>query len=382
MPRPALDCRGHRLKGRLAGTIGSRNYCPNPRRPAGTSLRGRRKDFALAPGRRQLPDDPGGLQLVDKIIDGGCRSRNPLVLFVGEYPLGKSPLGESLTLSFVTGGVLGDEEPVQRPLLAEAPTHPVGCRRRSRQRSPAWRVPGSRIYAGAGIALPLSASRVEVLAQDGALAGRVRLSVPTTYGHYRLPPVLARFAQQYPQVQVELNITNRNVDLVAEGFDLAIRLGQLPDSGLVARKLEDALLLLVAAPDYLQRRGTPQTLDELQQHLCLPFVMPRTGRLAPWVFRDGGRDVDWLPRSSIETSDDVLGVVSLAEQGIGICQSYEFIVRERLQRGQLVEVLPQLRGRSRPFSVIYAPHRRQSAAARAMIELLVGNAAVVGDGAD
>ena len=59
----------------------------------------------------------------------------------------------------------------------------------------------------------------DVLAQDGALAGRVRLSVPTTYGHYRLPPVLARFAQQYPQVQMELNITNRNVDLVAEGFD-------------------------------------------------------------------------------------------------------------------------------------------------------------------
>jgi len=167
---------------------------------------------------------------------------------------------------------------------------------------------------------------------------------------------------------------------VAEGFDLAIRLGQLPDSGLVGRKLEDAPLLLVAAPDYLQRRGTPQTLDDLQQHLCLPFVMPRTGRLAPWIFRDDGRDVDWLPRSSIETSDDVLGVVSLAERGIGICQSYEFIVRERLQRGQLVEVLPQLRGRSRPFSVIYAPHRRQSAAARAMIELLVGSAAVVEEG--
>ncbi|HEL3005554.1 TPA: LysR family transcriptional regulator [Stenotrophomonas maltophilia] len=220
----------------------------------------------------------------------------------------------------------------------------------------------------------------DVLAQDGALAGRVRLSVPTTYGHYRLPPVLARFAQQYPQVQVELNITNRNVDLVAEGFDLAIRLGQLPDSGLVGRKLEDAPLLLVAAPDYLRRRGTPQTLDDLQQHLCLPFVMPRTGRLAPWIFLDDGRDVDWLPRSSLETSDDVLGVVSLAEQGIGICQSYAFIVRERLLRGELVEVLPQLRGRSRPFSVIYAPHRRQSAAARAMIELLVGNATEAGVG--
>ncbi|QIT28932.1 LysR family transcriptional regulator [Raoultella terrigena] len=206
--------------------------------------------------------------------------------------------------------------------------------------------------------------------QEGELTGRVRLSVPTTYGHYRLPPLLARFARQYPQVQVELNITNRNVDLVAEGYDLAIRLGQLPDSGLVARKLEDAALLLVASPDYLQRMGTPRTLEELQRHLCLPFVMPRTGRLAPWVFRDGGDDVDWLPASSIKTSDDVLGVVSLAERGMGICQSYEFIVRERMQRGQLIEVLPQYRGRSRPFSVIYAPHRHQSAATRAMIDLL------------
>ncbi|HCM9596332.1 MULTISPECIES: LysR family transcriptional regulator [Enterobacter] len=206
--------------------------------------------------------------------------------------------------------------------------------------------------------------------QEGDLTGRVRISVPTTFGHYCLPPLLARFSQQYPRVKVELNITNRNVDLIAEGFDLAIRLGQMPDSGFVARKLQDAALLLVASPAYLQRMGMPQTLDELQQHTCLPFIMPRTGRIAPWVFRVGERDVDWLPASTIETSDDVLGVVSLAECGMGICQSYEFIVRERIQRGQLVEVLPQLRGRSRPFSLIYAPHRRQSAATRAMIDLL------------
>lgn len=206
--------------------------------------------------------------------------------------------------------------------------------------------------------------------QEGDLTGRVRMSVPTTYGHYRLPPLLARFSQHYPRVQVDLNITNRNVDLIAEGFDLAIRLGQMPDSGLVARKLEDAALLLVASPAYLHRMGTPQTLDDLHRHMCLPFILPRTGRIAPWVFREDERDVDWLPASTIETSDDVLGVVSLAEHGMGICQSYEFIVRERIQRGQLVEVLPHLRGRSRPFSVIFAPHRRQSAATRAMIDLL------------
>lgn len=206
--------------------------------------------------------------------------------------------------------------------------------------------------------------------QEGDLTGRVRMSVPTTYGHYRLPPLLARFSQHYPRVQVDLNITNRNVDLIAEGFDLAIRLGHMPDSGLVARKLEDAALLLVASPAYLHRMGTPQTLEDLHRHMCLPFILPRTGRIAPWVFREDERDVDWLPASTIETSDDVLGVVSLAEHGMGICQSYEFIVQDRIQRGQLVEVLPHLRGRSRPFSVIFAPHRRQSAATRAMIDLL------------
>lgn len=222
----------------------------------------------------------------------------------------------------------------------------------------------------------------DVLGQEGELAGRVRLSVPTTYGHYRLPPLLARFARQYPQVQVTLNITNRNVDLIAEGFDLAIRLGHLPDSGLVARKLEDAPLLLVASPEYVERMDAPRTLQDLHHHVCLPFLMPSTGRLAPWVFRDGGRDIDWLPDSRLEISDDVLGVVSLAEQGVGICQSYEFIVRDRIERGLLVELLPRLRGRTRPFSVLYAPHRRQSAAARAMIELLVSSALPATDGSE
>jgi DNA-binding transcriptional LysR family regulator len=215
----------------------------------------------------------------------------------------------------------------------------------------------------------------EIQGWEGELVGRVRLSVPTTYGHYRLPRLLQRFALEYPQVQVELNITNRNVDLVAEGYDLAIRLGELPDSGLVARKLEDAGLCLVTSAEYLERKGRPNNLTELREHSCVPFLMPSTGRIVPWLFRQDQQDVDWLPAAGIEVTDDVLGVVSLAEQGLGICQTYEFIVRERIQRGLLVEVLPQLRGRSRPFSLIYAPHRRLSAASRALIDVLVTTAA-------
>jgi DNA-binding transcriptional LysR family regulator len=209
-----------------------------------------------------------------------------------------------------------------------------------------------------------------VQGRAGTLAGRVRLSVPTTYGHYRLPEKLARFSREHPQVHIELNISNRNVDLVAEGFDLAVRLGALPDSGLAARRLEDAALCMVASPDYLRRVGTPTRREQLAGHACIPFVMPSSGRIAPWLFREDGRDLEWTPPDRLTVSDDVLGVVSLASGGAGICQTYDFIADGRLREGRLVEVLPQLRGRSRPFSLIYAPHRRLSAASRALIDSL------------
>lgn len=210
----------------------------------------------------------------------------------------------------------------------------------------------------------------DVQGAGGALTGQVRISVPTSFGHYRLPPLLCRFAELHPGVQVEVNITNRNVDLVAEGFDLAIRMGQFPDSGLVVRKLEDAALCLVAAPAYITRRGAPSSLAELQAHDCLSFVMPRTGRIADWSLRDEGADIEWTPPGRFRISDDVLGTASLATAGLGIAQTYDFIAADRMRTGALVEVLPPLRGRTRPFSVVYAPHRRQSAAARSLIEVL------------
>jgi len=214
--------------------------------------------------------------------------------------------------------------------------------------------------------------------KDGELlTGNVRLSVPTTYGHYRLPAMLSGFANAYPEVQIELSITNRNVDLVAEGYDLAIRLGPLPDSGLVARKLEDAPLCLVASPAYLERAGTPQSVESLGDHQCLPFVMPSTGRCAPWLFRKEGRDVEWTPPGRVRVFDDVLGVISLAESGLGICQTYDFIVHDRIEQGRLVEVMDHTRGRTKPFSIIFAPHRRLSPATRALIDYLTRAASSV-----
>lgn len=207
--------------------------------------------------------------------------------------------------------------------------------------------------------------------RDGTLGGRIRISVSTTYGHFRLPEKLARFSAVHPDVQVEVSITNRNVDLVAEGFDIAIRLGPLPDSGLVGRKLEDAPLRLVASPAYLERAGMPGSLGDLARHTCLPFIMPSTGRPSDWLFSVDGEEVNWMPQGSLHVFDDVLGVVSLAEAGIGICQTYDFIIRDRIARGSLVEILPEASGRTRPFSVLYVPHRSLSAATRAFIDMLV-----------
>jgi len=204
----------------------------------------------------------------------------------------------------------------------------------------------------------------------GAVTGRIRISAPTTYGNYRLPALLQQFTALHPDVQVDLNISNRNVDLAAEGYDFAIRLGTPKDSSLIARKLEDAQLAVVCSPAYA-RHGLPQEIDQLSQHRCLSFLIPSTGRALPWGFRRDGEDVEWQPQSSVTVTDDVLGAVALAEAGMGICQTFRFIVADRLARGVLVEVLPQLQGRSRQFSLLYPQQRNLSAAARAFIAAVV-----------
>lgn len=203
-------------------------------------------------------------------------------------------------------------------------------------------------------------------------SGLLRISVPTTYAHHRLLPLLPAFNAAYPGVALELNISNRNVDLVDDGYDLVIRLGQPQDSRLIARKLEDATLGLFASPDYLQAHGTPQRLDDLAHHDCIQFILPSTGRPLPWLLRsaDGGV-VEHHFKASRQVHEDVLGVVTWARAGGGISQIYHFIAEEALRRGELVEVLPQLAGATRPFCILYPQNRHLSARVRAFVEFLV-----------
>ncbi|HZX33263.1 MAG TPA: substrate binding domain-containing protein, partial [Rhodocyclaceae bacterium] len=205
-------------------------------------------------------------------------------------------------------------------------------------------------------------------------SGLLRISVPTTYGHYRVLPCLPEFLGRYPGIRVETNISNRQIDFVDEGYDLAIRLGEPPDSGLVARRLEDAELVVVAAPSYLQRRGVPDSLEALRQHDCIQFILPRTGRSMAWIFRDRGKDVDFAFDSRALVSDDVLGCVTLARAGGGLFQIYRFIVEDDLRQGRLVEVLQDYGGRSRPFSILYPQNRHLSAKVRAFVDFMLESA--------
>lgn len=202
-------------------------------------------------------------------------------------------------------------------------------------------------------------------------SGVVRVSVPTTYAYYRLLPVLPRFTAAYPDVKLDVDISGRNIDFVEEQFDVAIRLGAQPDSGLVVRRLELAEIGVFASPGYLARAGAPRSVEELADHDCIGFVMSGTGRLIPWFFCIDGVDVERSFAGSIRLRQDPLAMVRLAASGGGLCQTFDYIVADDVAQGRLVEVLAGFRGRPRPYSVLYPHSRHLPARVRAFVDFLI-----------
>jgi DNA-binding transcriptional LysR family regulator len=216
----------------------------------------------------------------------------------------------------------------------------------------------------------LQQAEVTVARREGTHAGIVRLSAPTSFGHSRLLPSLAVFRERYPAIELELHIGNRNIDFTQEGYDLAIRMGTIREKGLIARKLGDFPLGVYGSPSYLARRPPPRTPEQLVDHECIAFIMPSTGRVLPWTLHPAPRT--FTPRATVRCAEDVLALVTLARAGIGLIQIYDFLVEREVERGLLVEVLRDHRGASRPFSLVYPSVPRRSAAARALIDFLLG----------
>ena len=230
-----------------------------------------------------------------------------------------------------------------------------------------------RYYDSSAQALAfLAAGERELAAVRGGPDGQVRISVPTTFGHYRLLPSLHAFRERYPLVRVEVNVSNRNIDFIGERFDLAVRMGKIEDRTMIARKLGDFPIGVYASASYLARHGVPRVPGELEKHTCIAFVMPRSGRILAWSFVPGPRS--FVPDAPYRCTEDILGTLTLARAGIGLVQAYDYLVADDVAKGTLVEVLQPFRGVTRPFSLVYPKTVIPSRAARSLIDFIVATA--------
>ncbi len=183
----------------------------------------------------------------------------------------------------------------------------------------------------------LEAAEDAVSETGRALHGELRITAPESYGLKHVVPVVLQFMNQYPQMLINLDLTDRFVDIAREGFDLAIRVGSLQDSTLRARRLSKVSLVVCASPDYFSRYGVPDTPDGLEQHICIRYS--RLSNVHIWRYRDasGKHGQVRVPIRALSTSGDFIREAALA--GIGIILTPTFLVSEALQTGRLVSVL-------------------------------------------
>ncbi len=198
--------------------------------------------------------------------------------------------------------------------------------------------------------------------------GRLRVSAPTSFGVLHLGPFVARFQERYPEVAIDLALDDRFVDLVGDGYDLAIRIGRLEDSSLVARRLGTFASCCVAGPAYLERHGVPAHPRELAGHNCLRYLYRR--RPEEWRFARGGETVTVRIRGSLAANNgDLLREAACA--GLGIARMPSFMVERELARGRLRRLLADWGGEEVGIFAVYPAHRQTGPALRAFVDALV-----------
>lgn len=211
--------------------------------------------------------------------------------------------------------------------------------------------------------------QAEAAGARAAPAGRLRVDAPIVFGRRVVLPVLAELVRRHPALQLDLRLQDGFADLVKEGIDLAVRVGPLRDSGLVARRIASQAMVLCASPAYLAQRGTPRRLEQLAGHDVVVFRLPATGRARPWQFRQRGRAVEMQPPARVQISDGE-GIVAAVVQGLGLAQLPEYMVDRELASGALVELLPALRPAPLPISAVIPSGRLVPARVRLLLDAL------------
>lgn len=209
----------------------------------------------------------------------------------------------------------------------------------------------------------LQEAELAVTRQQQEPRGKLRMTAPVAFGEKTLAPLINDFSMQYPELEVELFLTNQQLDLVAEGYDLAVRLGQLKDSSLVVRRLAPRTLYVCAAPAYLATYGEPHSLPELEQHNCL------RGTLDYWRFQEGGTPRNIRVSGSLHCNSG-WALLDAALKGIGLVQLPDFYVLPHLRSGALIPVLERFRCCDEGIWALYPQNRHLSPKVRLLLDHL------------
>ena len=220
----------------------------------------------------------------------------------------------------------------------------------------------------ARILADLDEAESAVAQEHGELRGSLRVALPLSFGIRHMCEPIAEFSRRHPKVRFDLDLNDRRIDLVEEGIDLAIRIGRLPDSSLIARKLFEARTVVCGSRAYFDAHGVPKTPDELRDQRCLVY-----GNLvdpSKWACRDkdGNRHQVTVTAAMTATSCDYL--CAAARQGLGIAMQPTFIAGEAISRGDLVPVLTEYDWPASPAYAVYPPTRHLSYRVREFIDFL------------
>lgn len=197
--------------------------------------------------------------------------------------------------------------------------------------------------------------------------GLLRVHMPSALGRRIVIPALSTFHQRYPDVTLDLGLSDRPVDPIEEGVDCMIRVGPLEDSSMVARRIGMLKRVTCASPSYLAKRGEPNTIEELAGHYAVNFRAAHGGRPIPWVFVVDGEPVE-VKMDSLLTVNDADAYVTCAIEGFGMIQPTLFMALPHLLDGSLKEVLMGCNPKPKPISIVYPHNRHLSAKVRAFAE--------------
>lgn len=188
--------------------------------------------------------------------------------------------------------------------------------------------------------------------------GRLRINVPGRLGRLIIAPALPDFFTQYPDIEIDMGVTDRTVDLVQEGIDCVIRVGPLADSSLISRKIGDLALYNCASPSYLARHGTPRSIADLDTHYAVNYASPASGRTEEWEYAQAGK-VHTVKLRARVTVNNAEAYIACCLAGLGLIQIPAYDVEAHLDAGELVEVMNDLRAAPMPITLLN-PHRQHA----------------------